>query len=211
MKDYVIIDGVRINDDDLSFIEIPYLDGTKEFGSSDITKQIHESTGKESESFSSSLSSFGTSGAFSFRKENKDAQEQTQDIKKHWYLINDKNKKLFGLASKELNMFIDLEPVKTHKDFVSLLKNLQETPNIYFNQMLFVLQEVVEKFMGKKLQNVLTDRNFVGEWQQEIIKDFKESQVQDREQEKYSENIVEFDEKAKNNEEVEIFCFNPKH
>lgn len=206
MRNYAIVNGHKIYDDDLSFLEIPFLDGSDEFRTQDINKQIQESTGKESEGFSSS--NISVSNAFSSKKESKknQAQDQEQDIKKYWYLINDKNKKLFGLASKELNMFIDLEPVKTHKDFVSLLKNLQETPNIYFNQMLFVLQEVVEKFMGKKLQDVLTDRNFVGEWNQKVAKDFQE---QNQNQEFCSD--IELDEKAKNNEEVEIFCFNPKH
>lgn len=184
MKDYVIIDGIKINDDDLTFLDVPFLDGTKEFGSENLEKQILDNI-EEKGSTSSNLS------LKSFKKENKQNVINDNHINEYWYFINDENKKLFGLGSKELNMFIDLEPVKTQKDFVSLLKNLKETPNIHFEKLIIVLQEVVVNFMGKSLKDILIDKDFVGDWQ------------------KTHKIIEEDDVKIKDNEE--IFHFNHRN
>ena len=80
-----------------------------------------------------------------------------------------KNSKPFGLKSTKLNIFIDLMQIKTIKDLIIFLTKFQLNKNIYFNEMLLVLNEITKNYLNKPLKDILkSDPELKINWFEEL-------------------------------------------
>lgn len=125
-RDFVIINGQKLYDNDLDFSDIPM----------------------EQEDIDNEESSTGSKGKGSY------FIDFEQDLNKNstiWFF----SFKPFGLKSNKLNLFIDLLKIKKIKDLIYLLSEMQKYKNSHFDDLLLLLNQVIKKFLKQSLKDLL--------------------------------------------------------
>ena len=125
-RDFVIINGQKLYDNDLDFSDIPM----------------------EQEDINNEESSTGSKGKGSYFIDFEQDLNRNSTI---WLF----SFKPFGLKSNKLNLFIDLFKIKKIKDLIYLLSEMQKYKNSYFDDLLLLLNQVVKKFLKQSLKDLL--------------------------------------------------------
>lgn len=125
-RDFVIINGQKLYDNDLDFSDIPM----------------------EQEDIDNEESSTGSKGKSSYFIDFEQDLNRNSTI---WLF----SFKPFGLKSNKLNLFIDLLKIKKIKDLIYLLSEMQKYKNSYFDDLLSLLNQVVKKFLKQSLKDLL--------------------------------------------------------
>lgn len=135
MKNFVIINGKKLYDDDLNNDDIPF------FVEKDHEKENVENT-KDDES--------GEKGKGSNTIKNFSISSESL----FWIFIE----KPFGFKCEKLNIFIDILKIKKIKELILFLNLLKEDKEKYcFDEFLLTLDKMVRHYLGKKLSDLLQE------------------------------------------------------
>lgn len=210
MKNYVILNGQKLYDDDDNFDDVKQYDiniGVKPFYDHNQSKDFYLAINEDDDFTSNDDNDFGTpitsKKQVNYHQETNVNKTSQFNNRVEQPLIDDKNEITWfyienhnGVGSKQINKFIKLESLHSKKILINFLKEINHKDDFGTKNFLKILNQICEDKFSISLKTLLT-------LEQEVKIDWANNKISVIEQEEINPLLKDIDLQAKSEEHNE--------